>query len=371
LDGSFFYNNSTLTNKNFRISDIETATTINGNFLIIYSIEYENILTAELGIIKTCFICLILLLASLSFEKDTKRIVLDPLEYMLELVDMISKDPDKAKDINNEKNMLQEKPFLKSKFYSINKIGENKANNIDNQGNSNKNKEENFNEIEKIENAIKKIFGLLAVCLGEAGNEIIKKNLSENKNLDALVKGSKTKAIFGFCDIRDFSTINESLQEDTILLLNEVAEIVHSSVDLFFGAINKNLGDSFLSVWKNSNNNDKQIIMKNIDNEKKNMNIDINKNANANKKFSNENLDIDDKILKSPLKKISKKIVLDNQKNIMKIENSKYIYIYININNYYNLFLLKFFVNNIFYFIFFILYIIFLLFFLYSLFFVI
>ena len=30
-------------------------------------------------------------------------------------------------------------------------------------------------EIEKVENALKKIFGLLAVCLGEAGNEIIRK----------------------------------------------------------------------------------------------------------------------------------------------------------------------------------------------------
>ena len=32
--------------------------------------------------------------------------------------------------------------------------------------------------------------------------------------------------------------------------MNEVAEIVHSTVDYYSGAVNKNIGDAFLLAWK-------------------------------------------------------------------------------------------------------------------------
>jgi class 3 adenylate cyclase len=32
--------------------------------------------------------------------------------------------------------------------------------------------------------------------------------------------------------------------------VNEIAEIVHSTVDYYLGAANKNIGDAFLLVWK-------------------------------------------------------------------------------------------------------------------------
>lgn len=35
-----------------------------------------------------------------------------------------------------------------------------------------------------------------------------------------------------------------------MLFVNEIAEIVHSIVDRFSGAANKNIGDAFLLVWK-------------------------------------------------------------------------------------------------------------------------
>jgi class 3 adenylate cyclase len=35
-----------------------------------------------------------------------------------------------------------------------------------------------------------------------------------------------------------------------MLFVNEIAEIVHSIVDRFLGAANKNIGDAFLLVWK-------------------------------------------------------------------------------------------------------------------------
>ena len=35
-----------------------------------------------------------------------------------------------------------------------------------------------------------------------------------------------------------------------MLFVNEIAEIVHSTVDSFGGSANKNIGDAFLLVWK-------------------------------------------------------------------------------------------------------------------------
>ncbi len=57
-------------------------------------------------------------------------------------------------------------------------------------------------------------------------------------------------AIFGFCDIRNFTDATEVLQEGVMLFVNEIGEIVHGIVDSYSGAANKNIGDAFLLVWK-------------------------------------------------------------------------------------------------------------------------
>lgn len=35
-----------------------------------------------------------------------------------------------------------------------------------------------------------------------------------------------------------------------MIFTNQIAQIVHSNIDLYGGASNKNLGDAFLLVWK-------------------------------------------------------------------------------------------------------------------------
>jgi class 3 adenylate cyclase len=69
-------------------------------------------------------------------------------------------------------------------------------------------------------------------------------------DVDPMVPGIKVVAIFGFCDIRNFTDATEVLQEDVMLFVNEVADIVHGGVDRYSGAANKNIGDAFLLVWK-------------------------------------------------------------------------------------------------------------------------
>ena len=74
--------------------------------------------------------------------------------------------------------------------------------------------------------------------------------MANSGDVDPMVKGNKVIAIFGFCDIRNFTDATEVLQEDVMVFVNEIGEIVHGIVDGFSGAANKNIGDAFLLVWK-------------------------------------------------------------------------------------------------------------------------
>ena len=63
-------------------------------------------------------------------------------------------------------------------------------------------------EVQVIKSAIIKISALLAIGFGEAGGEIIQKNLSSGQELNPRLKGKKKTAIFGFCDIHDFNELS-------------------------------------------------------------------------------------------------------------------------------------------------------------------
>eukprot|EP00415_Alexandrium_ostenfeldii_P001246 UN1246 len=103
-----------------------------------------------------------------------------------------------------------------------------------------------------LEKTITKLGGLLALGFGEAGAEIIGQNMkgSHSAGVDAMVPGQKVDAIIGFCSIRNFTNATEVLKEKVMVFVNQVGEIVHGCVDDFNGAPNKNIGDSFLIVWR-------------------------------------------------------------------------------------------------------------------------
>lgn len=74
--------------------------------------------------------------------------------------------------------------------------------------------------------------------------------MSRGGDVDPMIAGKKIMAIFGFCDIRNFTDATEVLQTGVMLFVNEIAEITHATVDQFIGQSNKNIGDAFLLVWK-------------------------------------------------------------------------------------------------------------------------
>lgn len=88
-------------------------------------------------------------------------------------------------------------------------------------------------ETQILESILGKIGTLLALGFGEAGSQIIAKNMSQSKTneVNPMLPGNKLISIFGFCDIRNFTDATEVLQEGVMLFVNEISEIVHGIVE--------------------------------------------------------------------------------------------------------------------------------------------
>jgi hypothetical protein len=79
-----------------RTDEINSAsyTAKNGfEFLSVWSIKKENQIQSILSISRTVFVCIVLTIASIFFSDDANKLVLGPIERMLEKVRLIAKDP--------------------------------------------------------------------------------------------------------------------------------------------------------------------------------------------------------------------------------------------------------------------------------------
>ena len=65
-----------------------------------------------------------------------------------------------------------------------------------------------------------------------------------------VIKGKRVLAIFGMCDIREYTFACQILQEDIMIFTNLISEIVHQNIHYERDEINQNLGDAFVAVWK-------------------------------------------------------------------------------------------------------------------------
>ena len=183
------------------------------DFISIINVKVRSQMNALLNILRTITISMILGFGAYFFTKDTNELALKPISRMIEKVNKIASNPLATKDqvlIHSTGGM----------------------------------------ETVAIENAIIKIGTLLALGFGDAGSEIIAKNVSQGGDVDPMLPGMKQYAIFGFCDIRNFTDTTEVLQEDVMVFVNRIAYIVHKTVDKYMGVANKNIGDAFLLLWK-------------------------------------------------------------------------------------------------------------------------
>lgn len=178
----------------------------------------QSTLEAILNILKMVFLISVLFLGSYMFTVDANTLILNPIENIICLVNMIAKNP----DVSEQLIALQDKD-----------------------------KNKKTNEFKQVEKAILKLGNLLVLVFGRAGNNVIYQNISNihKEEIDVETIGSQSMAIFGFCDIRNFTDMTEILEEDIMPFVNNVARVVHNSVATFMGSANKNIGEAFLLVW--------------------------------------------------------------------------------------------------------------------------
>ncbi len=193
-------------------------------------IRYNSII----NIVNTILVSTILGFGVYYFNKDMNDLVLEPIDKMTSKIKDLSKNPIEAMKLkNNEEEQVPSKKNIIPRCCD-------------------KKKTDTPLETAILEKTLGKISALLALGFGEAGAEIISKNI-QNKvdvDVDPTIPGKKVMGIYGFCDIRNFTDSTEILEEEVMIFVNEIAEIVHELTSEYGGSANKNIGDAFLLVWK-------------------------------------------------------------------------------------------------------------------------
>lgn len=203
-----------------QLRDIEVLSlqaTSDESVIASFDLADEMAITAWFSLCTTLSVTMLLAVLSCLFSRDAFKIMIRPIEKMKSTVQMLSQNP-----------LLH---LEKMKKQAEEKAGES-------------------NETDLLEHAINKMATLLQVGFGCAGADIIAKSFSNDGELDPMVPGIRVHAIFGFCDIRDFTAATEYLQQDVMLFVNKIAHITHKHCVDSGGAPNKNIGDAFLLVWK-------------------------------------------------------------------------------------------------------------------------
>lgn len=184
--------------------------TANGiEFKMIYSIVSLEKMFAIMSVSRMVFITLLMAIAVIFFQRTSTNLVLYPIERMLEKVKLIARNPlaaaqDEEVEMAGVMTMMHKEDLKK---------GEKETGNL---------------ETVMLEAAITKIGHLLALGFGEAGSAIIANNMTGDGDLDPMVVGQRTYAIFGFCDIRHFADNTDVLQTNIMTFVNQIAEITHS-----------------------------------------------------------------------------------------------------------------------------------------------
>jgi hypothetical protein len=78
--------------KEYRLDEIETVVGLEKS-VAVYDVRVRTQAEGIISISRTFFICILLTLASIYFNKDANELVLIPIERMIEKVKMIAKNP--------------------------------------------------------------------------------------------------------------------------------------------------------------------------------------------------------------------------------------------------------------------------------------
>ena len=205
----------------------ELCTISYGDFQATYSISLKLRLFAIFELCEALLLLLLLLYVCLSISGYFRRVVLYPLERMTETFRQIWRNP---------------LHFMKSK-------GPSRSNNSTVKGGC-WGYDYVEGEIRLLENAFRKIGVMLGLVYGSAGSEMITSSIGLEGNFTPLIPGREILAIFCFVKIGNFDAVLSKLGPDVLKYINHLSNFVHNLTERFLGSVNRNLGDSYLLLWK-------------------------------------------------------------------------------------------------------------------------
>ncbi|BFI40333.1 protein MpCAPE [Marchantia polymorpha subsp. ruderalis] len=200
----------------FRPTELISVTSDSSRAQAYYSIKKKSRFKYGMNIAMTVLILLLLAAWCFFLSRDSNRLLIQPIERMVQFVKELAEDPVSFAGKTVVKPTGDSSKIMET-FY--------------------------------VEAALVKIASLTKVALGDAGMDILSVNL-KGSEFNPMLPGKKIRACFGFCDIRNFTDATECLQEDVMMFVNRIADVVHNKVVLHSGFPNKNIGDAFLIVWK-------------------------------------------------------------------------------------------------------------------------
>lgn len=245
------------------------------NFLFVFDRRRGSRLEALLNTFQTLFICFLLGFGAMTFSRDANTLVLTPIERMITKLNRIRNNPLEAMAIGDEEHQREQastpqgrgmskegSDALSVKHSHTGRFAPLRRWLLRGRRLVNRKSHQAPEPMETVilEKTIIKIGSLLALGFGEAGAEIIGQNMKggDSSALNAMIPGRRVEAIFGFCDIRNFTDATEVLQDQVMVFVNRIAGVVHSCINEFFGSPNKNIGDAFLLAWRLSGHNPKK-----------------------------------------------------------------------------------------------------------------
>jgi len=206
----------------------------------------------------TFFVMVLLIFSSVMFTSTANRLVLTPVEKMIDRVEAIRDKPLLAMKMADDEFKAEE--IKKARHERQRKIWRNRI--MMDAAAICQSQDKEIMETVILEKTIIKLGSLLALGFGEAGADIIGKNMSgsDSAGVNAMVPGRRRECIVGILRVRDFSSATEVLQSKVMMFSNQLAEIVHGVCSEFGGAPNKNTGESFLVIWKLDEEHEQQMM---------------------------------------------------------------------------------------------------------------
>jgi len=214
--------------------------------------ERESVqLQGIFGLIQITFTILLMLILSVLFNSDCNKLLLIPMHRLVGIMRSIQMDPLCANTlIDKEMNTEIEYRNAKNEYETGGKISRlftRKPKIL---------QTESYREIATLDNmlleqTILKFGSLLVVGFGEAGASLVGGIIRNEKlPLSHFSSGIEAEAVFGYIGICDFDTVTDVLEDGIVMLVNQLAEIVHGIVDEYGGFTVRNNGNSFSLIWK-------------------------------------------------------------------------------------------------------------------------